>query len=422
MAAGANADFLSLQLERVRPFLPVAYEREKGFGAKIKKVEGIEVSSRNLRLPIQVSPGGKFGYCTFAGTALGLGGASSTQVATLTPVGIRFNVQINRDVQYYTNSAEKAIAQVLKKELENAVPEFATQIDMELQGDGTGVRLISSNYSANVFTAAAATWAIGVQNLRVGQDVAVYDTTLATNRGECTITAINLAPATRTVTVNSAPGGSVTGDKLLPSGVSGANPVTLFGIPYHDATSGTWLGLSRAPYTHLVTPSVAAASAALNVSHIRLLVNTVAMRNGQDVFDDGDWNMCFHQCQQDAWMDLGDNITEIALNAGQSQKATDLAGNARQKPVIAGFQTMVGVHYNPTRVELVDFKNWGRGEAQPIDFYKDRNGNMYFTPVSTTDGSPLTSDEFIIHSLFQTFVANPQRAGFISGLAIKSGY
>src|ERR1035441_10148550 len=110
MAAGANGDFLSLQLERVRPFLPVAYEREKGFGAKIKKVEGIEVSSRNLRLPIQVSPGGKFGYCTFAGTSLGLGGASSTQVATLTPVGIRFNVQINRDVQYYTNSAEKASA------------------------------------------------------------------------------------------------------------------------------------------------------------------------------------------------------------------------------------------------------------------------------------------------------------------------
>src|ERR1017187_5666144 len=129
MAAGANADFLSLQLERVRPFLPVAYEREKGFGAKIKKVEGIEVSSRNLRLPIQVNPGGKFGYCTFAGTALGRGGASSTQVATLTPVGIRFNVELNRDVQYYTNSADKAIAQVLKKELENAVPEFHPSLD-----------------------------------------------------------------------------------------------------------------------------------------------------------------------------------------------------------------------------------------------------------------------------------------------------
>ena len=420
MAAGANADFLSLQLERVRPFLPVAYEREKGFGAKIKKVEGIEVSSRNLRLPIQVNPGGKFGYCTFAGTALGRGGASSTQVATLTPVGIRFNVELNRDVQYYTNSADKAIAQVLKKELENAVPEFATQIDMECQGDGTGVRLVSSNYAANVFTTTRATWAFGAQNLRVGQDVAVYDTTLATNRGECTITAINLPSFT--VTVNSAPGGSTTGDKLLPSGVSGANPVTLFGIPYHDATSGTWLTLSRATYTNLATPNVAAASAALNVSHIRLLVNTIAMRNGQDVFDDGDWNICIHQCQQDAWADLGDNITEIALNAGQAQKMTDLAGNARQKPVIAGFPTMVGVHYNPTRLELVDFRNWGRGEAQPIDFYKDRNGNMYFTPMDTVGGGPLTSDEFSIHTLMQLFVANPQRAGFVSALAIKGGY
>lgn len=420
MAAGANADFLSLQLERVRPFLPVAYEREKGFGAKIKKVEGIEVSSRNLRLPIQINPGGKFGYCTFAGTALGRGGASQTQVATLTPVGIRFNVELNRDVQYYTNSAEKAIAQVLKKELENAVPEFATQIDMELQGDGTGVRLISSNYGANVWTAAAATWAIGAQNLRVGQDVAVYDTTLATNRGEATISAINLA--SRTVTTTGTPGGSVTGDKLLPSGVAGANPVTLFGIPYHGKTSGTWLTLSLATYPNLAQPQVDAATATLNVSHVRLLVNQVAMRNGQDVFDDGDWNVCIHQNLQDSWADLGDNITEISLNAGQPQKMTDLAGNARAKPVIAGFQTMVGVHFNPTRFELVDFKNWGRGEAQPIDFYKDRNGNMYFTPMDTVGGSPLTSDLFAIHTLMQTFVANPQRAGSIVNCARKANY
>jgi hypothetical protein len=420
MAAGANADFLSLQLERVRPFLPVAYEREKGFGAKIKKVEGIEVSSRNLRLPIQVFPGGKFGYCTFAGTSLGLGGASQTVVATLTPVGIRFNVQINRDVQYYTNSAEKAIAQVLKKELENAVPEFATQIDMELQGDGTGVRLISSLYAANVFTAAAATWAIGAQNLRVGQDVAVYDTTLATNRGETTITNINLGA--RTVTVLAAPGGSTTGDKLLPSGVTGANPVTLFGIPYHGKTSGTWLTLALATYTNLAQPQVDAVTAMLNVSHVRLLVNQIQMRNGTDVFDDGDWNVCIHQNLQDSWADLGDNISEIMLTPGQDQKMTDLAANARQKPKIAGFPTMVGVHYNPTRFELVDFKNWGRGEAQPIDFYKDRNGNMYFTPVSTADGSPLTSDLFSIHTLMQTFVANPQRAGAIINCGRKSGY
>jgi hypothetical protein len=146
------------------------------------------------------------------------------------------------------------------------------------------------------------------------------------------------------------------------------------------------------------------------------------MRNGTDVFDDGDWNVCIHQNLQDSWADLGDNITEIALQSGQTAKMTDLAGNARAKPVIAGFQTMVGVHYNPTRFELVDFKNWGRGEAQPIDFYKDRNGNMYFTPVSTTDGSPLTSDLFSIHTLMQTFVANPQRAGAIINCARKSGY
>jgi hypothetical protein len=420
MAAGANADFLSLQLERVRPQLPKAYELEKGFGAKIKKVEGIETSSRDLRLPIQISPGGKFGYCTFAGTALGRGGASKTVVATLTPVGIRFNVELNRDVQYYTSSKERAIAQVLKKELENAVPEYATQIDMELQGDGTGVRGTSSLYAANVFTFAAATWAYGAQNFRVGQDVAVYNSTLATNRGEATITAIDLTA--RTVTVGSAPAGSTTGDHLLPSGMTGANPVGLFGLKYHGKTSGTWLTLALATYTNLKQPQVDALTAAINVGHVRLLVNQIRMRNGSDVFGDGDWNWYGHQNFEDSWKDLGDNITEITLPAGSSQKTTDLAGNARDTFKVAGFPAMVGVHADPTRVELVDFKNWGRGESQPIDFYKDRNGNMYFTPVSTTDGSPLTSDQFTMHSLFQTFVANPQRAGAILNIARKSGY
>ena len=44
------------------------------------------------------------------------------------------------------------------------------------------------------------------------------------------------------------PGGLANGDVIVHDGLSGAQPVSLFGIKYHQnvATTGTWLNLNRA--------------------------------------------------------------------------------------------------------------------------------------------------------------------------------
>src|SRR5256885_5675392 len=62
MPAQANANVIALQLEKVRDKVPLLYERDDILLTMIQQRGDVEkVSSRNMRLPLQVNPGGKAG-------------------------------------------------------------------------------------------------------------------------------------------------------------------------------------------------------------------------------------------------------------------------------------------------------------------------------------------------------------------------
>src|SRR5438552_11725291 len=62
MPAQANANVVALQLEKVRDKVPLLYERDDILLTMIQQRGDVEkVSSRNMRLPLQVNPGGKAG-------------------------------------------------------------------------------------------------------------------------------------------------------------------------------------------------------------------------------------------------------------------------------------------------------------------------------------------------------------------------
>ena len=55
-----NADAVALQLEKVRERLPLLYEREGTFFSMLQQRGDVEqVSSRNMRVPLQIRPGPK---------------------------------------------------------------------------------------------------------------------------------------------------------------------------------------------------------------------------------------------------------------------------------------------------------------------------------------------------------------------------
>ena len=73
MAAQAAADVLALEIEKVRKKVPILFEREDTFFSSIEKRDVNVVSSRDMVVPLEIRPGGKFRHYSPAGEDLGRG-------------------------------------------------------------------------------------------------------------------------------------------------------------------------------------------------------------------------------------------------------------------------------------------------------------------------------------------------------------
>ena len=125
MAQMQNSQSVALQLEKVRDKLPLLYERDDILLTMIQQRGDVEsVSSRNMRLPLQIRPGGKAGLANMDGGDLGRGSGTVYDVAQVTPVFFRHAVEITKLVEYASNAPEKAIENAAKREVKNAMAQF----------------------------------------------------------------------------------------------------------------------------------------------------------------------------------------------------------------------------------------------------------------------------------------------------------
>jgi hypothetical protein len=101
MAQMQNAQSVALLLEKVRDKLPLLYERDDILLTMIQQRGDAErVSSRNMRLPLQIRPGGKAGLANMDGGDLGRGSGAIHDVAQVTPVFFRHAVEITKLVEF----------------------------------------------------------------------------------------------------------------------------------------------------------------------------------------------------------------------------------------------------------------------------------------------------------------------------------
>src|SRR5947199_8575478 len=108
MPAQANANVIALQLEKVRDKVPLLYERDDILLTMIQQRGDVEkVSSRNMRLPLQVNPGGKAGSYNADRRDLGLGSGTAYDVAQVVPIFFRFAIQITKLDHYATTDQER---------------------------------------------------------------------------------------------------------------------------------------------------------------------------------------------------------------------------------------------------------------------------------------------------------------------------
>lgn len=425
MAAMTNTQSVAVQLEKVRRKLPLMYERDDVLFAQIKARGDVErVSTRNMRIPLKLRPGGKYGQTDMDGGDLGRGSGTTYEVATVTPIFFRFGVEITKLVEYATNSSEKAVANAAKKEVMEAMAQFRAALDKHCQTAGNGILATITAVAgggANL-TALNTTNPHGVQLLYFNQKVSIYDTTLATNRGTATITAIDYDAQTLTVTTGGNEGtvtlaNIVATDVILPDGVTGATPTSLFGLKYHQsaAATGTWLNLNRANFPEVRTPTFNAGGASLTVGMVRLAINKIKKALG--INGVGKLLAYMNLEQEHAYEQLGVGITQVTT-PGRLQGDLELLFEG--KKTMAGLPLTLSVNADPTRIDFLDMSHWGRAVMQDIDYFEIGNDTIF--PVYGASGGLAAAYLFYFITGFQIWNDSPRSGSYIQNLQKPAGY
>jgi hypothetical protein len=416
MTQQVNADTVALQLEKVRERLPLLYEREGTFFSMLQQRGDVEqVSSRNMRVPLQIRPGGKAGQVSFDGGDLGRGAGTLYEVAQLAPLDFKFGIELTKRIEYSTNTAEKAIANAVTRETANGMAQFRNFLDRYLQTKGDCILGTVLTEADPILTMATPELANLVYE---GQTIQIYDTTMATNRGTWEVLSIDYPNAQITFT-GTMPVGTVATDEVVVDGVTGADPVGLFGVPYHhdEAATGTWLNLNRATYPQIRTPRVNASSAALTTGPIRLALNKIRKALGGDILQSTRLEACMNVEQEDAYEALAITISEI-IKEGSDQQGVDLFFNGRK--TMSGIPIYANVHWNPERIDFTALAHWGRAVSKDIDLY-EVDGNTVF-PLYAAGGGLLAAMIFYIVTSFQVWTDNPRAGAYIDTLAKPTGY
>ena len=422
MPAQANANVVALQLEKVRDKVPLLYERDDILLTMIQQRGDVEkVSSRNMRLPLQVNPGGKAGSYNADGGDLGRGSGTAYDVAQVSPIFFRFAIEITKLVEYATTGRERAIENATKREVANGMKQFRAFLDKLMQTAGNGVLGTISSVAGSTFTMAVPS---GAALVYPGQTIQIYDTTLTTNRNvaaSVTTTVLSADPINaQTITVDNVPTGTVATDVIVHDGLTGAQPVSLFGIKYHqnNATTGTWLNLNRATYpVQLQTPRVNAGNAALTPSNVRLAINKVRKSLGINHVSKLIAYMAVEQ--EHAWENLGITVSQI-IKEGGAGDGNDLDLLFSGRKTMSGVPIKSSVNADQTRVDFLDLAHWGRAVLKDIDFY-EVNGNTVF-PIYGASGGLAASYIFYFDTAFQVWDDSPRTGAFIDTLARPSGY
>ena len=297
--------------------------------------------------------------------------------------------------------------------------QFRAFLDKLMQTAGNGVlgSIATGGISGTTFTMNVPS---GAALAYVGQTIQIYDSTLTTNRGTANVVAADPITA-QTITVDVVPAGTVVGDLLVHDGLSGAQPVSLFGIKYHqnNATTGTWLNLNRATYpVQLATPRVNAGNAALTPANVRLAINKV--RKSLGINQVGKLIAYTSVEQEHAWENLGISISQIIKEGGSSSGNGDLDLLFTGRKTMSGVPIKSSVNADQTRVDFLDLSHWGRAVMKDIDFFEI--GGQTVFPIYGASGGLAASYIFYFDTGFQVFDDSPRSGAYIDALARPSGY
>lgn len=413
--AVVESQVVALELEKVISKVQTLFERDDKFYSNIKKKNVEKISYRQMRVPLALRPGGVFQYFDPNGGDLGRGGGPQWDKAVLQSVFMSQNIEYTKLTEWATDDNRKSVQNAVRQLVATALDEMRRQIDSQMMQSGTGqvgtISVVATLAGVDTYTL---TNIFGARLVRFGQPVQVFDATLTTLRGSGTITKWDVE--NHIIDVTPAIAGVISTDLLVTQGITAplAMPA-LYGVPYQhsNASTGTWLGFSRASTPEIRANRVNAGGAAFSIPLPRLAINKIGNRVGIDnSFNPKAW---LHPCQKQAYEDVGQTVSII-----QKQPKEEGLNMYFDKMSMAGAPTMESYNWAKDRIDFVTDDVWGRGETLPIGFYKT-DGRTIFE-IRGASGGVATAEIFYMVAGFQVFVNNPAACAYIDNLAIPSGY
>lgn len=418
MGQVTETQVVAAELERTVPKVPVLFDWDDVFYSSIEKGTGVEkVSNRDMRIPLELKPGGKFGYYNPDGGDLGRGSGPQLDKAVISTVHFKMGVEWTKLTEMATDSPAKAVLNYFRHILAKSMAEFRRNVDSACMTAGNGVLANPSAVTIGGGTAGGDRWTVpatdgfGVRLLREGADVGVFDATLAVKRGEVEINYYD--GPNRTFDTFPSIAAALATDKIVTSGLS-ATPVGLYGVPYHhsNASTGTWLGLSRVTVPQIRANAVNAAGA-FALPFARLAVNKIGDRVGiKEMNTLVAWT---HPCQKDAYEQVGQLVSIL-----QKQPSNEKLNMYFDGFQLAGAPLECSYSWDKTRIDFINKSLWGRAEMHPAGYYTV-DGNRIF-PIRGASGGIAAAMIFYLIASFNLYLGNPAMGSYIYGLTIPSGY
>lgn len=415
--AVSESQVAATELERVTSRVTTVFESDDMFYSSIKKRNVEVVSYREMRAPMEISPGGRFQYFSPNGSDMGRGSGPTWDKATLQPVFVSENIEYTKLAQWSTDDKRKAVINAVRKLTAGCLVELRRQLDAQLQQPGTGqVGTISAVTTAGgVDTYTLNSDGFGARLVREKQIVQVFSADLLTNRGKGEITFWDVE--NKIVKVTPAVAGTIATDVLVTDGLSDPAALpALYGVPYHHSNSsvGTWLGYDRASTPQIRSNRVNGGGSALSLPSPRLAINKIGNRVGID--NNVKLTAWTHPAQAQAYEEIGQLISVIHKQAKDENLNLYFGDNMQ----LAGAPMRTHFNWNRTRIDFVNEATWGRAEILPIGFYTS-DGRKIFE-LRGASGGVATADIFYMVTGFQTWVMNPAATAYIDNLAVPAGY
>jgi hypothetical protein len=417
-----NVNSIALQLEKVRKTVPTAYEQEHILLDMIEeKGDLVDASTRNVRLPILIRPGGKASQGTGDFDDMGRGSGSVWDVGTLSTLQFRHAFEVSKLAEYATKGNEKAVESVAVREVAEAMKMFKRFLDVVFQTNGTGqLDTIGATY---VFPAAV--FPVANPNMfYFNQDIQVYPAGLAApSRGLCTVTSVDPNAIPATITVNAAPAGTIAGDALvinISQGAGGANPISMQGLTYNhvDSVVGTWNNLARPTYPEVLkTPHVALAGAAITPALARLGLNKLRRVLGTDFSEP---MITFMNVGMEAqWENVGLVVSQVIANQVTGDSSMDML---KRKPpkTFCGIPIKTSIHAPLQRVDVLMLKHWGRAVTKIVGFFEE--GGQTVFPIYGASTGLVAGYLSYLDVVMNAFMDLPRAGVFYDNAAVPAGY